>query len=242
MSAFWYALGCVFMAELGDKTQLVALCFATRFRPLIVMAAIFAATLCVHIASVAIGAFAGRVLPQDWIMFMAGLAFIGFGLWTLSGDSLDADDCDNRRGRSPFWIVATTFFFAELGDKTMVMTITLAARYSALPIWLGSTFGMVISDGLAILLGIIMNKQLPERTVKTVASLIFFGCGVYSMIEGGVKLPLYAWGIGAAVLAVMIAFFLKSSREGEKGIRTSASSELQDAVPVGAAAKKDAEN
>lgn len=209
MGAFWIALAMVFLAELGDKTQLVALCFATRFRAGVVMAGIFAATLVVHVFSVVLGQSADHLLSQSWINLIAGLAFVGFGLWTLRGDDLDDDTCRNRRGRSPFWIVASTFFLAELGDKTMLSTVALATKYPPIPVWIGSTLGMVVSDGLAILVGRLMGASLPERAVKTGAAVIFFIFGVYSGLQGARELPPYAWGIAVAAIAVMLGISLR---------------------------------
>lgn len=188
MNSFWLSLGMIFLAELGDKTQLVALTFATRIKAWVVLAGVFFATLLVHVFSAAIGGTAGNLLPTYWIKFIAGLAFIGFGLWTLRGDTIDSDKTGASRIKSPFWLVSITFFLAELGDKTMLSTVTLAATNPFIPVWLGSTLGMVISDGLAILVGKVLGARLPERLVKIGASVIFFGFGVLNMIQGGIKL------------------------------------------------------
>ena len=104
MDAFSLSLAMIFLAELGDKTQLVALTLASRYKAAVVLAGIFAATLVVHIVSVLLGGSLGEVMPGNWIALGAGVAFIGFGLWTLRGDSLEEGE-GVRRGRSPFWIV-----------------------------------------------------------------------------------------------------------------------------------------
>lgn len=212
MNAFWLSLVMIFLAELGDKTQLVALTLATRYNAKVVLWGIFWATLAVHVASTAIGWLMGGLLPTDWIKFIAGLAFIGFGFWTLRGDSLEDEEKRSLRVASPFWLVFVTFFLAELGDKTMLSTVTLAATNSFIPVWIGSTMGMVISDGLAILIGKILGTRLPERIIKVGAAIIFFGFGVLSMIQGGVKLPYGAWIIGTLVIAVLAWGFLRRSR------------------------------
>ncbi len=205
MDAFWWSLFVVFVAEMGDKTQLVAISLATRFNARVVLAGVFVATLCVHLISVGLGGAAGKLLPTDWIRFISGLAFIVFGLWTLRGDELcEGDDC--RKARSPFWVVAITFFIAELGDKTMLSTVTLAAERSLLWVWLGSSLGMVISDGLAIVVGQIMGKRLPERIVKTVAACIFFGFGLFSSVQGGIHLSPAVWVAG--FVAIVTAAYL----------------------------------
>ena len=212
MNAFWLSLAMIFLAELGDKTQLVALTLATRYNTKVVLWGIFWATLAIHVASAGIGRFMGGLMPDHWIQFIAGLAFIGFGLWTLRGDSLDEEESNTRRLVSPFWLVFITFFLAELGDKTMLSTVTLAAANPFIPVWLGSTIGMVLSDGLAILVGKVLGAKLPERIIKIGAAIIFFAFGVYSAIQGGIRLPYYTWICGGCmVLALVYVFFRKKS-------------------------------
>jgi putative Ca2+/H+ antiporter (TMEM165/GDT1 family) len=188
MEEFLLSFGLIFVAELGDKTQLVALTLATRFRAGVVLAGIFVATLLVHFLSVAIGGFTGTVLPSGWIELLSGLAFIGFGLWTIRGDQLDEDKGAMKSLTSPFLIVTITFFLAELGDKTMLGTVTLAASYSWIPVWIGSTLGMVVSDGLAIWVGQALGKKLPERSIKIGAAVIFFVFGFYYAVKGANEL------------------------------------------------------
>ena len=184
MTGFWIALFLVLIAEMGDKTQLVALAFATRFKPWLVMAGVFSATLLIHLFSVSIGQIAGFALPLFWIKIAAGLAFIGFGLWTLRGDELDEDEELSHSRFGPFMTVAVTFFLAELGDKTMLATVTIASQQqSFVGVWLGSTFGMVIADGIAIIVGIALGKSLPERMIKYGAAAIFIVSGCYTLFE-----------------------------------------------------------
>ncbi|MCL5960791.1 MAG: TMEM165/GDT1 family protein [Chloroflexi bacterium] len=169
---------------MGDKTQLVSLAFATRFRAPTVLAGILVATLAVHLGSVAIGEALGLAMPTMWIKIGAGLAFVAFGAWTLRGDKLD-DGAEEKRDRfGPFATVAFTFFLAELGDKTQLATVTLASEYRAfVPVWIGSTLGMVIADGLAILIGIIIGKNLPERLIRIGAAVVFIGAGIATLVE-----------------------------------------------------------
>ncbi|HEX3046517.1 MAG TPA: TMEM165/GDT1 family protein [Bacillota bacterium] len=208
MNAFWLSMGMIFLAELGDKTQLVALTLATRYNAKVVLWGIFCATLAVHVFSAGIGWLVGGLLPTNWIQFIAGLAFIGFGFWTLRGDSLDEEEGKDRKIRSAFWLVFVTFFLAELGDKTMLSTVTLATNNAFIPVWLGSTIGMVLSDGLAIVVGKVLGAKLPERVVKVGAAVIFFGFGLFSLIQGGMKLPFYIWIVGGGLAVVMGYFFL----------------------------------
>jgi len=183
MTAFWIAFFLVLIAEMGDKTQLVALAFATRYRPAVVMAGVFVATLVIHLFSVVIGEIAGVALPLFWINLLAGLAFIGFGLWTLRGDELGDEDKLAQGKFGPFMTVAITFFLAELGDKTMLATVTIASQQeSFVGVWIGSTLGMVVADGIAIVVGKILGKRLPEKLIKYGAAGIFIVSGVYTLV------------------------------------------------------------
>jgi len=231
-------MGIVFLAELGDKTQLVALCLASRYKAKVVLAGILAATLVVHVVSVALGGGLGRLLPEAWIKLAAGLAFIGFGLWTLRGDSLSDEECDNIQGRSPFWLVFVTFFLAELGDKTMLSTVALATDRPIIPVWLGSSLGMVLSDGLAIIVGQILGAKLPERAIKIGAAVIFFGFGLYGMTEGALALPAYAWAVAAVATLGLIAVYAAAAREGAKSAAEPGSAEQQGGVEVPAGSRE----
>ncbi len=184
MHAFLIALFFVFIAEMGDKTQLVALAFATRFKTATVLTGVFGATLLVHLFSVGIGEIAGMALPVFWINLLAGLSFIGFGLWTLRGDSLNDDETSKHNRFGPLLTVGITFFLAELGDKTMLATVTIASQQkSFIGVWLGSTIGMVIADGLAIMIGKVMGMRLPERIIKYGAAAIFLASGIFTLVE-----------------------------------------------------------
>ena len=134
--------------------------------------------------AVVIGETASLALPVVWIKLLAGFAFIGFGLWTLRGDELKDDEIESRNRFSPLLTVAITFFLAELGDKTMLATITIASQQqSFVGVWLGSTVGMVLADGLAIIIGKVMGKRLPERAVKYGAAAIFIASGLFTLFE-----------------------------------------------------------
>ncbi|MFM8389110.1 MAG: TMEM165/GDT1 family protein, partial [Actinomycetota bacterium] len=173
MSAFLVSFGVIFVAELGDKSQLMALAFATRYKPLPVLVAITIATAIVHLASVAIGAVVGAALPTRPINAIAALAFVVFGLWTLRGDELTSEDEERAKKttRNVLLSVGTVFFLAELGDKTMLATVTLATREGVVGTWLGSTLGMVAADALAIIVGRALGSRLPERGIKVGAAV-----------------------------------------------------------------------
>jgi Ca2+/H+ antiporter, TMEM165/GDT1 family len=189
MAAFVTSFFVIALAEMGDKTQLVALAFATRFSAWTTIAGVFVATLAVHLFSVAIGEVLGLALPTRLIELAAGLAFIGFGLWTIRGDTLSEDSVRVSRF-GPFFTVALAFFIAELGDKTMLATVTLASQQHAfLPVWLGSTAGMTIADGLAIGVGIVAGRRLPQRAIKLVAAGIFIVFGVWAIASALTQTP-----------------------------------------------------
>ncbi|WP_430502051.1 TMEM165/GDT1 family protein [Micromonospora trifolii] len=189
MEGFFAALvvsfGVIFVAELGDKSQLMALTFATRFKPVPVLIGITVATAVVHLASVAIGAGLGAVLPTEWISLVAGVAFLGFGAWTLRGDKLTEEEKRKaeKTNKTALVAVSVAFFLAELGDKTMLATITLATKYGWFGTWLGSTLGMVAADALAIMVGRILGRRLPEKAIKYGAAILFAISGLWLILE-----------------------------------------------------------
>jgi Ca2+/H+ antiporter, TMEM165/GDT1 family len=185
--ALGVSFGAIFVAEMGDKSQLMALAFATRFRTAAILLGITIATALVHAVSVGIGAILQVSLPTRAINIAAGLLFFGFAIWTLRGDTLsEADEVRASRatGHSAVATASVTFFLAELGDKTMLATITLATTYSPFGVWLGSTLGMVAADALAILVGRVLGTRLPERAVRIGAAVLFFLFGVALLVEG----------------------------------------------------------
>ncbi|MEO3779309.1 TMEM165/GDT1 family protein [Micromonospora sp. B11E3] len=194
MEGFLVALaisfGVIFVAELGDKSQLMALTFATRFKPIPVLIGITVATAIVHLASVAIGYGLGAALPTAWISVIAGLAFLGFGAWTLRGDKLTEEEKRKaeKSSRSAVVAVGVAFFLAELGDKTMLATITLATKYGWFGTWLGSTLGMVAADALAIVVGRLLGRHLPERAIRYGAAVLFAICALWLIFEGVAEL------------------------------------------------------
>ena len=184
------SFGVIFVAELGDKSQLMALTFATRFRVRDVIIGITVATAIVHLASVAIGYGLGLALPTGWINLAAAIAFVIFGLWTLRGDELSEDEEDkvNRAGKRAIIAVGTAFFLAELGDKTMLATITLATDHGWLGTWIGSTLGMVAADALAIVVGRALGKRLPEKAIAYGGAALFFLFGIWLAVEAVAEL------------------------------------------------------
>ena len=180
----------IFVAELGDKSQLMALTFATRFKTWPVLIGITIATAIVHLVSVGVGYGLGAALPTGWISLVAAIAFLAFGAWTLRGDKLTDEEKGKaeRSTGSAILAVGGAFFLAELGDKTMLATITLATQYGWFGTWVGSTVGMVAADALAILVGRLLGRHLPEKAIKYGAAALFAIFGIWLLVEAIIEL------------------------------------------------------
>jgi putative Ca2+/H+ antiporter (TMEM165/GDT1 family) len=185
MTAFLLSVAVIFVAELGDKSQLMALTFATRYPWVPVLIGITIATAVVHAVSVLIGAMLGATIPTRAVTILAAVAFIAFGLWTLRGDRLSEEEVERAERPTSHVALAVggVFFLAELGDKTMLATITLATREGLLGTWLGSTVGMVAADALAIALGRALGTRLPDRVVRIGAAVAFFVFAAALLVE-----------------------------------------------------------
>jgi putative Ca2+/H+ antiporter (TMEM165/GDT1 family) len=207
LAALLLSFAVIFVAEMGDKSQLMAMMFALRYKWWVVLAAITAATTVVHVLSVAIGHYLGAALPTHLLGIIAGVMFVIFGLWTLRGDKLtEADASRARKAAAPaFFVVTSAFLLAELGDKTMLATITLAADNDWAGVWIGSTLGMVAADGLAIVVGAVAGKHLPERSIQISAAALFLLFGAYMLLEGFV--PTMPVALMVACSAAVVALF-----------------------------------
>ena len=185
LAAVLLSFGVIFVAELGDKSQLMALAFATRYRAVPVLIGITIATALVHLISVVIGGVLGAALPTSWITLAAGIAFFGFAAWTLRGDQLSSDEAGraDRSTRSAVVAASAAFFLAELGDKTMLATITLATTQGLVGTWIGSTAGMVAADALAILVGQQLAKRVSEKVIRYAAAASFVVFGILLVAE-----------------------------------------------------------
>jgi putative Ca2+/H+ antiporter (TMEM165/GDT1 family) len=177
MVAFVASLLFVTLAEMGDKTQLLAMAFATQFRAGTVLLGVFVATVLNHALAVAAGRLLVTVIPLEAISLVAALSFILFGLWTLRGDTLEGED--KRRSRfGPLATVAIGFFLAELGDKTQLATISLAVKYeNPVGVLFGTTAGMLVADSIGIGIGIVLGKRLPEATIRWASAGVFMAFG-----------------------------------------------------------------
>ena len=168
-------------SEMGDKTQLLAFSLASRFRrPWTVMAGILVATVLNHALASSLGSFISANVPPRVMAGILAATFIGFGAWTLKPDTLDEEAGPGRFG--PFLTTAVLFFLAEMGDKTQLATVALAAQFrSVVMVTAGTTLGMLASDGLAVFLGDRLASKVQMRWVRWVAASLFFLFGAAAL-------------------------------------------------------------
>ena len=232
LTAFGISVFAVVLAEMGDKTQLLAMAFATRFRWQTVLWAVAVATLFNHFLAVVTGNVITNIVPIEWVKLLAALSFLLFGLWTLHDDTTPGSL--QRAATSPFLTVAIAFFIAEMGDKTQLMTMTLAADQVAkvggaglaakvqqiVPVWMGTTCGMIIADAIGILVGIVLNKRIPTHIVKWVAAVTFAVFGMLGLHEsldlllpkGGNMHHVYLLGLIPVLALLMLMIARRSAR------------------------------
>ena len=189
MQAFLVSTGVVALAEIGDKTQLLAFILAAKFRkPLAIIMGILVATLANHGFAGALGSWITSVISPATLRWVIGISFIGMAIWTLIPDKFDEDDAKLAR----FGVFGTTlvaFFLAEMGDKTQVATVALAAQYQAFfSVVAGTTLGMMIANVPAVLLGERIAHRMPVRLVHTIAAAIFAILGVATLAGAGARL------------------------------------------------------
>ena len=186
MEAFFVSTAIVALAEMGDKTQLLSLVLAARFRkPWPIVLGIFVATLANHALAGAVGAWVTQLLGPQLLRWVLGASFIAMALWMLIPDKLDDDE---GGGDAPRWgVFGTTvlaFFLAEMGDKTQIATVMLAARYPDYLVWVvaGTTFGMMLANAPVVWLGERITRRVPIRTVHLVSAALFAGMGVLALM------------------------------------------------------------
>lgn len=181
MESLLVAFGLVFVAELGDKTQLVALSLAARYHPLPVLVGLAIAQTAAQGIAIVVGGLLGAAIPATAIQVVAGLPFLGFAIWTLRADDEDAEV--EVAGRSVVLAVAGAIFVAELGDKTMLTAATLAARGHPVLVWIGGTAGVVAAGGAAIVVGSVLGARLPARVIRFVAAALFAIFGILLLAD-----------------------------------------------------------
>ena len=182
------AFGAIFIAEFGDKSQLLILAFATRYAARPVVLGLVAAASFIQGISVAVGAIAGAALPTTAVAIVSGIAFLAVAVWTLRGDDADEDaesEAAGVRRLAGFGLVlavAGAFVLSELGDKTMLATFALAATQGALPTWIGSTAGEVAANLVAVAVGRQVGHRLPQRAVRIGSAALFALAGVIVLV------------------------------------------------------------
>ena len=187
MDAFLVSTSIVALAEIGDKTQLLAFILAAKFRkPLPIVLGILAATLANHAGAGALGAWLTSLVEPETLRWVLGLSFLGMAAWTLIPDEFDEKDARLAR-LGVFGTTLIAFFLAEMGDKTQIATVALAAQYQAalVAVVAGTTLGMMIANVPAVLLGDRIAGRMPVRLVHGVAAAIFAALGVLTLLGAG---------------------------------------------------------
>ena len=175
----------VALAEIGDKTQLLAIVLATRFRkPWPIVGGILAATLANHFLAALLGATAAAFLDGLWFRFAVAAGFVAMGLWTLVPDKLDDDEAPRTARTGAFLTTLVAFFLVEMGDKTQIATIALGARFNAaLSVTAGTTLGMMIANVPAVFFGHELIKRVPLDVVRMVAAALLVATGVWLFLQ-----------------------------------------------------------
>jgi putative Ca2+/H+ antiporter (TMEM165/GDT1 family) len=179
MDSFLYSTGLVALAEIGDKTQLMSIILAARFKkPWPIIAGIFAATLLNHGAAAWLGQLTAHLLTPDIMRYVLAISFLGMAIWSLIPDKVD-DDIDTKAKAGIFITTFIAFFLAEMGDKTQIATIALAAKYQDF-VWvtMGTTLGMMIANVPAVLLGEKMAQKISVPLMHKIVAVLFFGLAI----------------------------------------------------------------
>lgn len=187
LDAFLISTGLVSIAEIGDKTMLLAIMLAAAWRrPLPILLGILVATLANHAFAALAGTVLGHFMEGEWVRWAVGVAFLGFAVWALIPDRFDErPDTTEKTFSGVFWTTAAAFFVIEMGDKTQVATAVLAAQFQSLPLVVaGSTLGMMLVNGPAVLLGEAAARKLPLKWIRVAAALGFAATGLWVLLAG----------------------------------------------------------
>ncbi len=197
MEAFWVSLAVVFLAEIGDKSQLIAMTFATRYRWPVVLVGVAVVAGFLHYIGVVIGEWIGESFPTDLVNICAGVIFIGFAIWALMRDRSVVTKTANETKAKPegakslVWssrkevgTVMGGYFLAEAGDKSMLATVTLATTHAGFMTWLGSTVAMVLAAGIAIAIGNLLGHRLPAEVIRIGSAVLFAVVGILLILDG----------------------------------------------------------
>lgn len=185
MESLYISTGVVTLAEMGDKTQLLAFILAARFKkPLPIVAGILCATLVNHGLAGALGAWITSVVSPEAMRWVLGLSFIGMAVWTLIPDKIEEEETQVAQQLGVFGATLVTFFLAEMGDKTQLATVALAAHYGApLLVVIGTTLGMLLADVPAVYVGNKFAARIPMKLVHSIAAAIFAVMGLLTLLR-----------------------------------------------------------
>lgn len=192
MESLLVSTGVVALAEIGDKTQLLAFILAARFKkPLPIVMGILLATIVNHGLAGALGAWITATVDPQWLRWILGASFIGMAIWTLIPDKIEEEETSVAKRFGVFGATLITFFLAEMGDKTQIATVAMAAHYAApVMVVIGTTLGMLIADVPAVFAGEKLANKIPMRLVHSIAAAIFAILGVATLLGAGASLGL----------------------------------------------------
>ena len=206
---FFLSSGLIALNEMGDKSQLLALAFAARMKLRKVLSGIFFAVIVLNGLAVAVGTVLASVPGwQAWVKLISAALFLIFGLWSLGGEKSEGSAPQNRRHScGDIALVFASFFFSEMGDKTQLVTISLAAQYPAAPLLIlaGTTLGMMLADGVGIFAGVIVHRKLPEHALRIISASLFITFGITGVWQSLHDTFHFTPGASAAVAALTAA-------------------------------------
>lgn len=190
MESLFVSTGVVALAEIGDKTQLLAFILAARFKkPIPIILGILAATVVNHGLAGALGAWITSAVSPEVLRWVLGLSFIGMAIWTMIPDRIEEEETQVAKRFGVFGATLITFFLAEMGDKTQIATVAMAAHYAApIMVVIGTTLGMLIADVPAVFVGDKLASKIPMRLVHSIAAAIFTLLGVVTLLGAGAQL------------------------------------------------------
>jgi putative Ca2+/H+ antiporter (TMEM165/GDT1 family) len=214
LAATLLSLGVVFLAELGDRSQLITMTYALRFRWWVVLSGVAIAACAVHGVSVTVGHFLGATLPARPMAFASAIAFLIFAVWAWREGTADNDAIPaTQEPRFALLTVVSSFALAEMSDKTTLATVTLASDHDWTGVWIGSTLGMVLADALAIGAGMLLHRRLPQQLLHLLASVLFVMFGLWMLFDSALGWRSVAIAVTAAVaLAALTAVTAQTLR------------------------------
>jgi putative Ca2+/H+ antiporter (TMEM165/GDT1 family) len=185
MEALLMSTGVVALAEIGDKTQLLAFVLAARFKkPLPIILAIFCATVVNHGLAGALGAWITSVLTPETLRWVVGVSFMGMAVWTMIPDKIEDEETKVASRLGVFGATLVTFFLAEMGDKTQIATVAMAAHYpNPVMVVIGTTLGMLVADVPAVFIGDRFSKKIPMKLVHSIAAAMFAVMGLFALLK-----------------------------------------------------------